>query len=287
MPCADLVFRRRSADAPEIRAEFARLILDVFEIDTAPLDRFGRDPSLVSFGWWSGDRLVANVSLARRTLWLAGAATEARDLQSVAVRPAWRGRGLFRDLMTRALTEADGRVGLVTLATETPALYAPFGFRPLVESAFVGTVGPTGITPNHRRLALADDADVALIRDLFARRAPVSRICAACDHSAPFFLKAIDSPEIALVHLPDLDAVVAIDEDDPDELALLDVVAPKIPALAAIAGALGRSGRVRVAITPDLLDWCPEAIRPEDAGHMVRGRFAPEGRPLALSPMQV
>ncbi len=288
MPRPDLVFRRCPADAPEVARELARLIRDVFDLDTTPLDRFGRDPDVVSFGWWSGDTLVANLGLARRTLWLAGIETEARDIRSVAVRPAWRGDGLFRDLMTRALAEADGQVGLVTLATEIPTLYAPFGFRPLAESAFLGPIAPTGAAPNHRRLSLADDTDVALIRDLFARRTPVSRLCAVCDHPALFFLKAIESPEIALVHLADLDAVVAIDEDDPAEPALLDVVAPRIPSLAAIAAALGGwTGRIRVAITPDRLDWRPDEIRPETAGHMIRGRFPPEGRPLAFSPMEI
>lgn len=284
-----LVFRRRFADDPTVVPGLADLLRDVFEIDVAPLDRLGRDPSVVSYGWWAGETLVANLSLARQTLWLMGAPVEARALQSVAVRPAWRGRGLFRDLTRRALAEADAEVPLVTLATETPALYAPFGFRPLAEVAFLGPlVRAAGRPANRRRLSLDDDADVALVRALFARRAPVSAIASLCEHPALFFLKAIESPEIALWHLPDLDAVVAIDADDPTEPALLDVVAPVIPPLAAIAAALDLAAeRIRVLITPDRLDWRPTATEPEEAGDMVRGPFAAEGHPFVLSSMRV
>lgn len=289
MSPSDLVFRRLPADAPRLRPALTRLVADVFEIDLSPLDRLGRDPSLVSFGWWAGETLVANVSLARQTFRLLGGDVAALGVQSVAVRPEWRGRGLFRDLLGRALAAADERVALVTLATATPDLYVPFGFRPLAEVAFLGPlVRAAGVPANRRRLSLDRDDDVALIRDAFVRRTPVSDLAALDEHPAGFFLKTIESPEIALWHLPALDAVVAIDDDDPDEPALLDVVAPAIPPLASIAAALDLAAdRIRVLLTPDRLDWRPTATVAEDAGDMVRGRFPPEGRPLMLSTMRV
>lgn len=288
MPSPELVFRFDTAASPLGRAELARLIRDEFDIDVTPLDRTGHDPSIVGFGWWAGNELVANVSLHRRTLWLTGKPVEAFGLQSVAVRPPWRGRGLFRDLMARALAHADARVGLVTLTTETPALYTPFGFRAVAESSFAGPLAPDGTGPNHRRLSLDLDADLALLRDLFARRAPVSHLCAAIDHPALFVLKAITSPEVSLLHLPDLDAIVAVEVGEPGELTLLDVVAPEIPPFAAIAAALASpAGRGRVFVTPDRLTWSPTETEDQDSGLMVRGRFAAEGLAIALSPMQV
>lgn len=288
MPVPDLVFRLDEGGTDDGRAERARLILEEFEVDLAPLDRLGSDPSTVSFGWWHGDRLVANVDLFREILWLSGARNEAFGLQAVVVRPDWRGRGLFRDLMTRALAHADARADLVLLATETPALYIPFGFRPLAEASFLGRITPGGGRENHRRLSLENDLDVALIRDLFTRRTPVSLVCSTCDHPASFFLKAIESPEIALVHLPDLDAVVAIEDDEPGVLRLLDVVAPTIPPLDAIAAALGtHADRAHVFVTPDRLAWPPETTRPEDAGTMVRGPFPTGASAVVLSPMRI
>ncbi|MCE1237240.1 MAG: GNAT family N-acetyltransferase [Hyphomicrobiales bacterium] len=288
MAAAKLDFRFDFAHTPAGRAELARLIRDEFEIDVTPLDRLGHDPSVVAFGWWAGDELVANVSLYGRTLWLAGEPTPAFGLQSVVVRPAWRGHGLFRDLMTRALAFADARAPRVTLSTETPELYRRFGFRDLAETVFRGPLRPAAGAPNARRLSLADDADVALVRALYARREPTSRLCAACDHPAPFFLKTLESPEIALHHLPDLDAIVAIEETTPEVLTLLDVVAADIPPLATIAAALGAPiDEAEVHLTPDRLAWTPAREEPDDAGAMVRGPWPLDRRAVAFSPMQV
>ncbi len=283
-----LDFRFDFAHTAAGRAELARLIRDEFEVDVTPLDRLGHDPSLVAFGWWAGEELVANVSLFRQILWLADERTDAFGVQSVTVRPAWRGRGLFRDLMTRALAYADTRVDRLTLYTETPELYRRFGFRDLAETTFLGPLRPAGRAANARRLTLDDEADVALVRSNFARRTPVSHLCSISDHPALFFLKAIESPEIALVHLPDLDAVVAVEETTPDRLVLLDVVASEIPPLAAIAAALGRPiEQAEVHVTPDRLAWNPAREEPEDAGAMVRGPWPLVGRAIALSPMRV
>lgn len=285
----DLEFHFDYAATPRGRAELARLIRDEFEIDVASLDRLGHDPSIVAFGWWSGGELVANLGLFAETLWLDGRRTDAFGVQSVTVRPEWRGRGLFRDLMIRALAWADARVAHLLLYTETPDLYRRFGFRDLVETRFAGPLRPGAASASARRLSLGDDADVALIRSLFARRAPVSDLCAVCDHPALFFLKAIESPEIALVHLPDLDAVVAIEEAaTPEELVLLDVVAPMIPPLAAIAAALGAPiERAEVHVTPDRLAWHPAETTPEETGAMLRGPWPLAGHPIALSPMRI
>lgn len=284
----DLAFRCLPADGAEARTELARLVFDVFDLDLGPLDRFGHDPGGVSFGWWRGETLVAHVGLFRQVLWLAGERVEGIGVQSVAVRPEWRGRGLFRDLMERALAHADARVGLVTLATETPELYERFGFRPLEEASFAGPLEPGGARANRRRLSLDADGDVALVRDLFARRTPVSLVCGSCDHPSMFFLKALENPDIVLEHLPDLDAVVAIETCEPGRLCLLDVVAPVIPPLAAIAAALGGEARqARVWFAPDRLGWRPATIVPEDEGTMVRGRFAAEGQPFMLPTMRV
>lgn len=288
MPDPDLVFRLTSAAAPPVAAAVDDLVRDVFEMDLSPLDRLGRDPSLLSFGWWRGDELVAHVGLARQTLRAAGGTVTTRGLQSVAVREAWRGRGLFRDLTTRALAHVDALGVPALLATETPALYRPFGFREIDEVVFLGPLTPAGARPRHRRLSLDGDDDVALIRDFFARRAPVSELCALEEHPSGFLLKALESPEIALEHLPDLDAVVAVETEEPGCLTLLDVLAPAIPPLAAIAAALAADvDRARVAVMPDRLDWHPTGTRREDAGDMVRGPWPLDGHAVAFSPMRV
>ncbi|MCX8996613.1 GNAT family N-acetyltransferase [Rhizobiaceae bacterium BDR2-2] len=265
-----------------------KLIYDVFEIDVSPLNRLGHDPSIVAFGWWHDGELVANVSLYERRLWLSGERVEAYGVQSVAVRPEWRGKGLFRDLMVRALDHADARAGLVILSTDTPDLYTRFGFRAVRESFFSGSLPPGRPRPNCRRLSLENEADVALLLDLFARRVPTSLLAAACDHPALFMLKAVETPEIALMHLPELDAVVAVRDIDQAPMNLLDIVAPSIPSLEDIAAALGYGERhIHVYMTPDRLAWTPGEIAPVDTGYMVRGPYPPEGEAFMLSDMRI
>jgi predicted N-acetyltransferase YhbS len=287
-PLPELEFRSHYAQSRHGLDELTRLIDDVFDVDVSPLDRLGHDPSVVSFGWWDGDRLVANVSLYERCLWLCGEKTRALGVQSVATRPEWRGRGLFCDLMTRALAYADARTGLIILGTGTPALYTRFGFRQIEETVFSGNVAADKGTLSSRRLSLETDADADLLRALFARRTPTSTFASACDHPALFMLRAARSRQIDLIHIPDLDAVVAVKMPEGAVPTLLDIVAPAIPSLAQIASAIGhQGGEIRVLLTPDRLSWLPERQEPLDNGYMVRGPFGPEGRPFMLSDMRV
>ena len=283
----DLRFRSGYAHTGEGLGELKRLIGDIFGIDISPLDRLGHDPSVVAFGWWQAGRLVANVSLYERRLILGGAPVLALGVQSVAVRPQWRGRGLFRDLMRRALLYADMRTDLVILVTQTPGLYAPFGFRPLRETSFSGDLTAQPSRANARDLSLSTDADLGLLRDLFGRRAPVSLVASACDHPSLFLLKASLTPAIRLVHLPDLDAVVAI-RTEGRTLILHDIVAEEVPGLGDILACLGSpNDRIELRLTPDRLKWRGGQQRPVDTGYMVRGCFPVEGRAFMLSEMRI
>ncbi|MEZ0171247.1 GNAT family N-acetyltransferase [Microvirga sp. TS319] len=283
-----LDFRSDYAHSGEGLSELTRLIYDVFEVDVSPLDRLGHDPSIVAFGWWLGNELVANVSLHERRLWLMGEQVAAFGVQSVAVRPEWRGKGLFRDLMRRALSYVDARVDLVILATGTPSLYTPFGFRQIEETTFGAGLAQQHTRPRYRLLSLYEDKDVTLLKEMFSRRSPTSLVASACDHPALFMLKAVETPEIELIHLPDLDAVVAVKGREGPSMTLLDIVAPSIPSLEGIVAALGYAGeRIDVHLTPDRLSWVPEEQTPVDNGNMVRGFFAPETQAFMLSDMQI
>jgi GNAT superfamily N-acetyltransferase len=284
----ELQFRSDYAHSTEGLAELARLIADIFRIDVSPLNRLGYDPSVVAFGWWCGENLVANVSLYRRQLWLSGERVPAFGVQSVAVRPEWRGNGLFRSLMERALDYADAEASLVILVTGTPRLYLPFGFRPLEETIFSAQWDRRQTCATCREMSLMDDIDVTILRNILARRTPSSWLASACDHPALFMLKAILTPEIRLFHIPDLDTIVAVKGLDRPSLTLLDIVAPEIRPLEEIVSALGFAGnRIDVHLTPDRLSWAPDRRHPIDNGYMVRGVFPPEGQAFMLSEMRI
>ena len=68
----------------------------------------------------------------------------ATGVRLVATDPAWRGQGLFRDLMERALAWCETMSkGPCLLYTADPAIYGRFGFLPLAQHAFVGAA-PAG-----------------------------------------------------------------------------------------------------------------------------------------------
>lgn len=283
----DLNFRSDYAQSKNGLRELGSLILDVFDVDISSLDRLGHDPSIVAFGWWHDEHLVANVSLYERRLCLSGQSVVAFGVQSVATRPEWRNRGLFRDLMARALDYADKRSALAILATGTPNLYRPFGFRKIEEVRFSSELTQRNSASKCRELSLGSDGDLELLNRTFATRVPTSLLASACDHPALFMLKAKLTPEIRLLHLPPLDAIVAVKQDT-SSLTILDIVASAIPSLDEILNAIGFNGQqVHVHLTPDRLSWRPDESYPVDNGYMVRGPFAPEGQAFMLSDMRI
>ncbi|MBT9290465.1 GNAT family N-acetyltransferase [Prosthecodimorpha staleyi] len=296
-PAAPLSLRTGFAADPAARAAVAALLNIVFDIDIAPLERLGGwEEGSVPFAWFEGETCVANVTAHPKPMMLQGKAATPWSIVSVATRPDRRGRGLFRDLMARALAHCDRETDLVILATATPDLYRPFGFRPIAEHAFAGSppapIPASGL--GARRLDLADDADAARLVALFGDRAPVSDLCGLLADRPFFMLKALEEPQIALAWLEALRVVAAI-ETDGKGLRLLDIVGPAIPSLAAILAELGTAlggqgldgppSRIEVYFPPDRLAWRPAEIIPEDSGWMVRGPWPLDGVPAMLSPM--
>jgi GNAT superfamily N-acetyltransferase len=240
---------------------FAALLADIFGFDVGPLDRLGGpDPAAMPFAFFDAAGIcVANVSAFLMPLVVDGAPVLAAGLQSGAVRPDWRGRGLYRRLTERALAWCDARgASPVLLYTENPALYART-FEVLPEHSFVGAAPsvPGPVSPA-RALDLGRADDLALIRRLLADRAPVSGQVGLAGHGTMFLLNAALDPAIRLHYLPDDGVVVATGAAD--RFRLLDVVGGDIPALARILAAFGVTGEVEVCFPPDRLGWVGRAV---------------------------
>jgi hypothetical protein len=165
-------------------------------------------------------------------------------------------------------------------------LYRRFGFRQIEETRFISTLVPRLSTATGRELSLDCDDDLALLNQAFSNRAPTSRLASACDHPALFMLKAQMTPEIRLIHLSEINAVVAIMENA-SSLVILDIIAPRIPSVDEIISAIAFTGQqVEVHLTPDCFSLQTYEKQPIDNGYMVRGPFAPEGHAFMLSDMR-
>lgn len=237
---------------------FAALLADIFGLDLAPLDRLGGpDPAAMPFAFFDDSgTCVANLSAFPMPLVVDGVTVLAAGLQSGAVRPAWRGRGLYRDLARRALAWCEARgASPVLLCTTNPALYAR-EFVVLPQHAFVGAPPPVeGPVAPARALDLDRQPDLALVRRLLSGRMPVSAQVGLAGHATMFLLNAALDRDIRLHYLPDDDVVVATGAGG-DRFRLCDIVGSAIPRLARIVAAFGpAAGEIEVCFPPDRLGW--------------------------------
>ncbi|CAN7588109.1 GNAT family N-acetyltransferase [Rhizobium sp. LjRoot254] len=242
------------------------LLFDTFEIDIGQLDRLGGPgPTSMPFGYFDETgRCVANFSAFSTPLIIDGRRVRAVGYQSGAVRPEYRGRGLYRDLMQRAFAwaKAEG-FELGMLLTDKPGLYEPYGFRVIEQHMFRGPM-PAGATALPcRQLSIENDADVALIRSVLVDRMPVSERFAVIGHIEEFLLNACFDPSIRLSHMPDHDAIIAWREEA-GTFHLLDIASREIPLLAQVIAAVQtRAERAAVYVPTDRLGWTGETGRYE------------------------
>lgn len=276
---------------PKAFQALADLLHDVFGIDITLQNRLGGpDPSSMPFGYFDeAGRCIANFSAFSMPLMIEGRDVKAAGFQSGAVRPDYRGRGLYRDLMQRAFAWADAEgfeAGI--LLTDKPELYRAFGFQVLPQFRFCGHTPQSSSREVHSRdLDLAKADDIKLVSHILANRQPVSGVLAVQRQSEMFLLNALFHPEIRLRYLPALDAVIAW-KIDGDTVQMLDIAARQIPLMADICSALGVPvDRMEVCFPTDRLGWSGDASPyAGSCALMVRG-LPPSAMPTPamLSPM--
>jgi predicted N-acetyltransferase YhbS len=288
---AGLIFRAHYFDDRAAWQGLCDLLRDIFEIDVSGLDRLGGpDPTSAPFGFFDADgTCIANITAFAMPLVIDGVFVRAAGLQSGAVRPSHRGRGLYRAVMEAALDHCDAEgFEAVVLLTDKPALYEKHGFRPLPQHRFAGVPPTGGQAFATRRLHLANEADLTPLSRLLDGRAPVSDRFAPLRQKEMFLFNASLMPDLRLDLLEEAGAVVAWRADGEGNVDILDIVGTRMPALADILASLDATPqRVTVHFAPDHLAWDGEAVA--DDGEMVlmlRGPDNPQpALPFALPPM--
>ena len=287
----DLSFRSDYfGDSAAWRA-LAGLIEDIFDIDVTVMDRLGGpDPTSIPFAWFDGEgRCIANISAFSLPLVVNGTFVRAAGLQSGAVRPEHRGKGLYRDVIEAALRHCDAEgFEAVVLLTDTPDLYRRHGFRVQAQHRFEGPAPTGGRAGPLRLLDIGSEADVTLLGRLLEGRRPVS------DHFAPlrqkemFLFNAALMPDLRLDLMEETNTAIAWQMSEDGGVDLLDVVGARIPSLADILASLHTApARVTVHFAPDHLGWAGAGLPDEnDMVLMLRGSggLSPE-QPFALPPM--
>ncbi|WP_438750680.1 GNAT family N-acetyltransferase [Pararhizobium sp. O133] len=283
-------FRQDYFGDPAAWSALVALLQDTFDINVGIQHRFGGpDPTSMPFGNFDADgTCVANFSAFSMPVMIGGRSVKAAGFQSGAVRPQWRGRGLYRDLMKRAFAWSDAQgFELGLLLTDKPALYEPYGFRVLPQYRLVGSPPEAKPWTTARRLSLENDADIALLKKLLRNRTPVSERFAVLSQMEMFLLNSFFDGDVRLDHLEVFDAVAAWKEDG-GTVKLLDIAGRTIPPLSDILAALNVTpDRIEVCFPPDRLDWqgTPE-VYSSGTSLMIRGLPADAfNGPVMLSPM--
>lgn len=285
-----LVFRSDYFGDPAAWRALAGLLQDVFEIDVTIMDRLGGpDPTSVAFAWFDeAGTCIANISTFSLPLVMNGTVVRAAGLQSGAVRPSHRGRGLYRDVIQAALDHCDAEgFQAVALLTDTPDLYGRYGFEPLAQHRFAGAAPLGGTARPVRRLDIGNDADVALLRRLLETRRPVSDYFAPLRQGEMFLFNASLMPDLQL-DLMGEDTALAWQMREDGTFELLDIVGTHIPDLADILASLRIApSRVVVHFAPDRLAWEGKAVPETDRmALMLRATSGLRPRqPFALPPM--
>ncbi|WP_416065229.1 GNAT family N-acetyltransferase [Rhizobium sp. ZK1] len=286
-----LRFRQDYFSDPAGWAALVSLLDDTFGIDIDPLRELGgADPTSMPFGWFTeGGVLAANLSAFAMPFVLNGRLVNAAGLQSGAVRPPWRGRGLYRDVTHKALgwCEAQGFEAII-LYTDKPDLYEPYGFRSLPLHKYAGPAPAPAGSAASRPLQPRDAGDLALLQDLLANRKPISETLAVASSPAMFLINTQFDPDVRLSYLEESKAVIAWKMPAAGHFVLLDVIATEIPPLAAILAGLGvEATTVETLFRPDRLGWSGRAL-PYEGGTrlMLRGmEVVSLDHPAMLSPM--
>ncbi|MBX4882608.1 GNAT family N-acetyltransferase [Rhizobium bangladeshense] len=289
---AGLTFRQDYFDDPTGWAALVCLLKDIFGIDIGPLQQLGGpDPSSMPFGWFDATgELAANISAFALPFVINGRVVHAAGLQSGAVRPQWRGRGLYRDLTVKALDwcEQQGFEAII-LYTDKPSLYEPYGFRSIPLHRYEGVApAPSTSAAPALPLSAANADDLALLQALLKARSPVSTTLSVTANAAMFLINTQLDPDIRVSFLEGERAAIAWKMDAAGRFSLFDVVTTEIPTLAAILGGLDiASAHIEVLFRPDKLGWAGDPL-PLQSGTtlMLRGLgdMTPHF-PAMLSPM--
>lgn len=285
-----LTFRQDYFDDPAGWSAVKALILDIFDVDITPLDTVGGhdQTSFPSAFFDETGCCIANLSAFAMPLVIDGRAVKAAGWQSGAVRPEYRGQGLFRDLIRTTLDRCEKQgYEAIVLYTEKPGLYEPYGFRAVPQYVFKGAAPPPA-NGNARARSLTIEADLARLRSLLADRTPVSHHFAVADQSKMFLLNCHLLDEVRLSLLTGDQTVIAWRMTPDHTFQLLDVVGRTIPTLAEILDGLDLAPTsVESFIPPDRLSFPADPVL--DTGPLVFMMRAADslrsGGPFCLSPM--
>ena len=281
----------RPADTSEFHS-LVRLLSRSFRLDEighwAYANRW--PAAAVQFSYFLADSCIANVGALQMQMRIAGRDVCVGGIHAVATDAAYRGRGLFTDLMDRAIDHLSGTCETILLFTREPSLYQRSGFRVVHDDVFLMRRGraqcdPVRPQPAIRAMDLAHGFEAATITRLHKDRAPVSEVFAPLDRPPWFWGNALQ-PGIEVRLLIDCNAAVVV-QSAAGRTRLLDIIGPALPPIDLILHAVApQATDVELWFTPDRFPQLDCEVLPRRDGDflLARGPLAVEGRAFAFPP---
>ena len=219
---------------PAGRAAYIHFTQQIHGLDLSRWSELGYwDDNYVSFSFFDGGRVVSSVSVYLLPMVVAGQVCRVPQLSGVGTDPAYRRRGLNRELTQRALAwcAEQGASPFCFFFADEDAFpfYARCGFRRATQHRFTAPVrSPHAQPPAPRRLDFDSADDRALLERLATNRAPASR-AVGCTSANLLMFHALYTVRDCAYWLADLNVVVFARLRE-GVLYLADVVGPQLPA---------------------------------------------------------
>jgi len=280
-----LMISTATRDDADFRQMFFKLALDTFDIDFEPWYNSGYwSDSYVCHSHFEQRQMVANVSVHRLDLILGGKRLAALQIGTVMTHPAWRNRGLAKQLMEHALGSYKYDVVYLFAHAGVVSFYEKLGFSSVRQSQFEAIVQlPDVPVKPMRKLDINSSQDRALIYRLVQNRVPISRRCGLERDAHLFMFYVLNVLGKCISYVEDLDTLLVYRENK-ERMDVFDVVSSCsvdfLPLARCIVSSLGNFGlsqqRFRFYFTPDFPDITPEAVSYDDTDDRLMVRSSPE-----------
>jgi len=247
--------------------------------------RGGWTPAYEAHAMAQDGELVANVSVMRMRVLVAGREVRGAQLGAVGSVPEVRRQGLMRPLLERVLAELEAEVELVFLYANDGVLdfYPRFGFRQVRESVFELAVALDPAPTPAPRLVLDEPAQRAAWLAACATSLPPTERFGMRDYGAAALWHACAFYRNDL-HFLEAEGAYVVAVHRGDTLHLLDLAAPRRFDLLAVVPRLIREpiARIRFGFCPER--WCPTAsvVEPSEEALFVRGTLELPDAPFKL-----
>ena len=242
---------------PDARQAFKDFLQQIHNLDLAPWEAAGFwDPAYRPYSLFDDDgRVISSVCLYSLDMVVDGKPMRGAQISGVGTLPAFRRRGLNRELTEKALAWARDTHDFHFLFSDEEAIpfYARCGFERLDEQMPHLRIRPPAQLRTPQRLDMEAASDRALVHDLGVRRAPVSEQLGVLSPKLLMFHAMYPLREL-LHYVKSLDAVVAFQRKG-DRLAIYEVVAETMPTWEQLAPfvAVPETRHVSFSFCPDQL----------------------------------